>query len=247
MEKLFLEIYENLPRQGPGSTESTRKAFESISDLPTTPRILDIGCGIGNQTLELARISDGVIVALDSQQSFVDSLRIKSSQLGLTEKVRCVAGDMFSLDFDAGSFDVIWSEGAIYIIGFEKGLREWRKFLAPGGLMAVTEITWLNEGPPEEIETYWKKGYPGMNGLETNLAIAEAAGYRLVEKFVLPEDAWWDDYYDPLEDRILDIRNKYAGDEITRKLCYALELEIDMYRKYSEWYGCVFYILQRND
>jgi len=53
----FYELFEALPRGGPGDNRSTRRAFNTIPKLPEQPLILDIGCGPGVQTIELAKIS----------------------------------------------------------------------------------------------------------------------------------------------------------------------------------------------
>ncbi len=62
----FYELFESLPRCGPGDNKSTRRAYHVLKDVPQQPCILDIGCGPGVQTLELARVSNGRIVALDN-------------------------------------------------------------------------------------------------------------------------------------------------------------------------------------
>ena len=67
MDKMdyFMELYGYLPRGGPGDIDSTKKAYAMIRDIPPQPRILDIGCGPGVQTLELARLSGGKLLAIE--------------------------------------------------------------------------------------------------------------------------------------------------------------------------------------
>lgn len=72
--EFFFEIHQALPRQGPGSSESTRQAFNLLPELSSKPRILDIGCGPGAQTIELAKLSRGLIIALDNHQPYLDQL-----------------------------------------------------------------------------------------------------------------------------------------------------------------------------
>ena len=243
---LFFELHRDMPREGPGEAASTRQAFALMTGLPDRPRILDIGCGPGVQTLQLAKISAGTILAIDNHQPFLDALALRAEQEGLSDRISIRNQSMFDLDFiKPGSFDAIWSEGAIYIIGFAKGLREWQPFLKQGGYLAVSELSWLKPVPPAEIETYWEENYPGMQPLEQNLATLHKAGYRETGHFVLPESAWWEDYYTPLEKRIALLREKYRDNDEALAFLHTSQREIDLYRQYSEWYGYVFYIMKK--
>ena len=146
----FLEIYGSLPRAGPGSDELTRRAFEMIPLLPESPRILDVGCGPGMQTFELLRSCAGTVVALDFLPEMIDRVNTEADRQGVSDRLETVAQDMKEMTFPASSFDVIWSEGAIYNLGFEAGLREIRRFVRPGGYVAVSEAVWLKPDPPTE-------------------------------------------------------------------------------------------------
>jgi SAM-dependent methyltransferase len=151
---------------------------------------------------------------------------------------------MTALDFEPGSFDGIWSEGAIYIIGFEKGLREWQPLLKKGGYLAATELSWLKPAPPVEAKTFWNENYPRIQTREENLALLQKAGYHEISHFTLPESAWWQDYYTPLETRIAILAEKYRNNNEALAFLDNSQREIDLYRKYSEWYGYVFYVMQ---
>lgn len=241
---IFFELHRDIPREGPGDNASTRKAYALLTGLPERPRLLDIGCGPGMQTIELAKISAGSILAVDTHQPFLDELARRTDQEGLIKRITTLNKSMFELDFEPGSFDVLWSEGAIYIIGFEKGLQEWKPFLKEGGYLAVTELAWLKPDPPADPKFFWDENYPGMKTLEENLVIFRGAGYREISHFVLPESSWWDDYYTPLEKRIVMLSEKYRNDEEAVALLRESQRESDLYRKYSDWYGYVFYIIQ---
>lgn len=119
MEEFFYEIFEVLPRQGPGNKASTQKAFKAIPRLPPHPKILDIGCGTGAQTFDLAELTNGDITAVDDHSRFIDILNQKAEQAALSHRVHGKVGDMHSLDFRANTFDIIWAEGSIFIIGKE--------------------------------------------------------------------------------------------------------------------------------
>jgi hypothetical protein len=129
-------------------------------------------------------------------------------------------------------------------MGFEKGLRQWKQFLKPGGYLAVTELSWLKPDPPAEIKAYWDENYPGMQAIQENLAILQGAGYRHVGLFILPDSSWWDDYYTPLEKRIAMLREKYRDNEQALALLQESQRESDLHKIYSKWYGYVFYVMQ---
>lgn len=242
--ELFWKIHSHLPREGPGSDASTLRAFSMLPNLPAQPRILDIGCGPGAQTVVLARVSHADIIAIDTHQPFLDDLAVRAAQAGVSERIHLLKASMFELEFEK-PFDLIWSEGAIYIMGFETGLREWRRLLKPSGYIAVTEISWLKPNPPETVRDFWEREYPGMGSVEENLKRMASAGYHEVGHFILPENDWWDNYYHPLVERIHTLREQYRHDELSQQSLDAEQLEIELYRKYSEWYGYVFYLGQR--
>jgi ubiquinone/menaquinone biosynthesis C-methylase UbiE len=244
MVNVFFEIHNGLSREGPGDNQSTRRAYRMLTDLPTNPRILDVGCGPGMQTIELAKVSNGKITALDNHQPFLDALKKHVMSEGVSENIKIINGDMNSLGFEAKSFDLIWSEGAIYNIGFEKGLYEWRKFLVDKGYLAVSELCWLNPNPPNEVKTFFSTGYPSMKRFDENLQTIKAAGYRVVGYFVLPESSWWKDYYTPISAKLPALKAKYNGDEEALTVIRCEELEIELFSKYSRHYGYVFYLMQ---
>lgn len=245
MMNIFFEAHKNNPREGPGNNESTARAYRMLTDLPANPKILDVGCGPGMQTLELARLSGGHITALDKRQSFLDELQKQTAQAGLSDKITTVQGSMFEMDFSDENFDLVWAEGSIYIIGFSDGMKSWKRFIKPGGYLAVTELSWLKDNPPQEPHDFWAEGYPAMSTVDGNLAAIRNCGYTEIGHFTLPEEAWWDNYYGPLGKRLQMLKEKYAGNSETLAALDGISAEIDLYRRYSEWYGYEFYIMQR--
>jgi len=244
ISEFFYELFSDIPRQGPGSNEYTRKAYMSLPNLALQPNILDVGCGSGMQTLELARISEGEITALDNYQPFLDDLRKRVKSEGLDNKIKTLNGSMFELPFAKSTFDLIWSEGAIFIIGFEKGLREWKPFIKQGGYLVVSELSWIKPDAPDELRTYLEGEYPAIKNIAENMEIIRQADYDEVASFILPESDWWDNFYNPLQRRINQLRHKYAENLEALVVLDASQLEIDMYKKYSPYYGYVFYLMQ---
>ncbi|HWR39644.1 MAG TPA: class I SAM-dependent methyltransferase [Patescibacteria group bacterium] len=241
---IFSDLHLDVNREGPGCLAATREAYRMLAMLPPVPRILDIGCGSGVQTLELARLSGGYVVGLDMYRPLLDMLELRSRQAGLEERVQTVKGSMFAMDFDPASFDIIWAEGAICIIGFAEGLRQWRHFLKPGGYIAVTEVSWLKPDPPAEVVRFWRQSHPGMRSVSENLTTARDAGYREIGHFTLSRQAWWDEYHRPLQARLEELRPRYAHDEQVLAVFEAISRELELNLNYSEWFGYEFYVLQ---
>lgn len=209
------------------------------------PRILDIGCGSGGPTLEIARLSDGLVIGMDVHQPHLDQLSQKIQETGFTNRVEVVNGSMFELPFSDESFDIIWAEGSVYVIGVERGLRTWRRFIKPNGFLVVHEMTWLRPEPPEEICDYWRGLYSGMRTVAENVELIPGCGYELIGHFTLPDDALWAAYYGPLEDRVRELRKDYVDDTEAIAVLDKEQRDIDMYRKYHQWYGSVFLVMQK--
>ena len=244
---IFFEIFNNLPRGGPGDNESTRKAFSSLRDLPERVHFLDIGCGPGMQTIELAKLINGQIIALDNHQPFLDKLNTEAKREDLENKIKTVNNSMFSMDFKKEQFDVIWSEGAVYIYGFESALKDWRIFLKNEGYFIVSELAWIRDQPPQEIKEFFQEEYPPMKSNEENIQVINDNNYKLIESFVLPESSWWNNYYNPYEKQVSILKKKYSEDKEKISFLDMSLKEIELFRKYSKYYGYVFYIMQNQD
>jgi cyclopropane fatty-acyl-phospholipid synthase-like methyltransferase len=252
--QFFYEIFDSsLPRLGPGDEASTRKALDMLLSARLERKgapelaqltILDIGCGNGAQTIQLAKQTNGTIVAVDNHQPFLDELQRRAEAEGLSKKIKVCLKDMCALGMDKGTFDLIWSEGALYIMGFGKGLAVCHNLLRPGGLLAVSELSWFRPDPPAECQQFFATEYPAMVGIETNVATIESSGYEALGHFTLPESAWWVTYYQPLEDRLESLRGKYAADPERIEAIESVQTEIEVYRRYSGYYGYVFYLMQ---
>ncbi len=243
--EVFWEIHRGLPQEGPGCEGSTLQALSLLAGVPAWPRILDVGCGPGRQTLTLARHTGGHVLAVDTHQPYLDQLAQRASREGLAERITTRNSSMTEMDFPDQSFDLIWSEGALYIMGFEKGLQAWKRFLKPKGSLAVTELSWLTDAPPGEAKQFFDEAYRVMKTVAQNLETIRSAGYVSTPHFALPPSAWWDNYYTPMEARITELRKQYAGNAAALKDLDAEQREIDVYRLYSDAYGYVFYLMEK--
>lgn len=247
--EFFYEIYDgSLPRLGPGGDEFTLKALnilrEQMPEQSGALQILDIGCGTGAQTLTLAKNLVAEITAVDNHQPYLDELVRRAKKAGVADKIAPCLCDMGDIEAEEESFDIIWSEGALYNLGFRNGLEMCRPLIKPEGGMAVSELCWLKPNPPDECYQFFQSGYPAMTDVYENLAMIKASGYRMINHFVMPDSAWLNEYYIPLEKRLESYRKKYSGDPARREIIESSQQEIDIFRKYSANYGYVFFIMQ---
>jgi ubiquinone/menaquinone biosynthesis C-methylase UbiE len=238
MEQFFYELYYGLPRLGPGSKEETVKAFNLLPLQNKELKILDLGCGTGMQTLNLAEIIEGKITAIDNHQPFLDELKTKAIQQNLSHKIEAKLEDITNLKEPLNYYDLIWLEAAIYLIGLSKALQELKQFLKPQGYLVFTELTWLQANPPQECQLFWQQEYPNMKNIEENL--------QIIKYFVLPKSAWLDNYYLPLEENLIRGREKYANNKLANQFINQIAEEIDIFKRYNEYYGYIFFIIQSN-
>lgn len=243
--KLFFEVYEALPRQGPGNRAATAQALALCRDLPASPAVLDLGCGTGAQTLDLAELTSGSIIAIDSHAPSIALLKERMAGKGLSDRVEARVGDMAQLDLPPESFDLLWSEGALYNIGLGKALRICHGLLRPGGYLAFTDAVWRKQDPPPEVKESFAADYPSMGSVAEVLAAIERAGFSLIDHFALPDAAWWDDFYRPMQLRIAELREKYKGDAEALATLAELAREPEMHRRHSECYGYEFFVTRR--
>jgi serine/threonine-protein kinase HipA len=232
-----------LAQQGPGSDESTLKALRALGPLPKSPRILDMGCGPGRQSLALIRETAGTLVGLDLLLPFLRQLDLRSREQGLSDRVQTVCADMGHPPIAAGRFDLLWSEGAIYIPGFETGLTRWRELLRDGGSMAVSELSWVAD-PPRETREFWEAAYPAVADVATNCDRAERAGYEVISTFELPIGDW-KAYYDPIEERATELLPEYEDDPAALEVLSGHREEVRILEESEGSYTYVFYLLRK--
>jgi len=242
---IFFELYEALPRQGPGNRASAARALALCSDLPPVPAILDLGCGVGMQTLHLAELTRGAIVAVDNHGPSIERLRAAVKDRGLAERVSPVVGDMAKPGLPSASFDLVWSEGALYNIGIENALHVCRDLLRPGGYVVFTEPVWRKENPPPEVKGSFDLDYPTMGWVADVLAFIDRAGLELIGHFTLPDEAWWDDFYTPMQRRIAELRGTYATDGEALAVLQQLAREPELHRQYADFYAYEFFVVRR--
>ncbi len=239
------DFFSNTERQGPGSPEVTLKALSFIDNLTGKSLIADIGCGTGGQTMVLAQHAPGNITGLDLFPGFIERFNANAVKLNLQNKVKGIVASMDNLPFQNEELDLIWSEGAIYNIGFERGLNEWRRFLKTGGYIAVSESSWFTEKHPAEIDNYCTAHFPEMNTISNKVAQIQKAGYIPVATFILPTTCWTDHYFTPLIKAQEIFLGKYAGNKTAEAFVALQRHDAEIYYRYKEYYGYVFYIAKK--
>ena len=243
--EVFFEVQRGLPRQGPGSKVSTLKALGLCCELSHNPTVLDIGCGPGMQTMALVEACSARIIAVDTCDEYLEELRQRARQANVADRVEVVHADMAELGLPANSLDLIWCEGAAYIIGIPAALESWRPLLRDKGYLAFSELVWLEENPPAAVAEFWRNEYPAMTSVDAVKEEIRAMGYELVGDFSLPDSAWWDDYYAPLEAKLPALRRKYRGDAEALSVIASTVAEIDMRRRFCRSYGYQFFVVRK--
>ena len=244
--ELLVDLHRDAGRQGPGGDDQTRLAI-ALSGLSTRSdlEIADIGCGTGASTRVLAKELDATVTAVDFLPEFIHELELAAERADLAGRIRTRVASMESLPFDDASLDAIWSEGAIYNIGFANGIRAWRRFLKPGGILAVSELTWLTQTRPAELEQHWMREYPEVDVASAKIAILEESGFCPVGYFVLPEQCWLDNYYRPLQARFADFLSRHGDSEAAAAIVAAEQHEIALYERHSEFVSYGYYVARK--
>lgn len=240
MVDLLIETHVGLERQGPGGDEMTLKALSFIDDIDKIAHAADLGCGTGRQTMILAQNITGSIVGVDQFSDFTDIFNANAKKLNFGERVTAIVGDIYNLDFPKEEFDLIWSEGVIDNIG--KGLNYWKDFIKPGGYMAVTCPSWFTDERPEEAEKFWSDADCKLDTVGNNVSTMQSQGFIPAASFALPEKCWTENYFIPREEAVKVLLEKYAGNKNTEDIAANFRYEAELYSKYKQHYGYVFYI-----
>ena len=241
--EIFFKIYEGLDREGPGSFAMTKRALDACAGLPDNPAVLELGCGSGGATLDLARAMGGTVLASDVYQPFLDRLTERAEAAGFGDRVTARKMDMGDVRAEPGSFDLVWCEGAAYILGVDKALPYWRGFLKPGGCLVFSDAVWLTDEVPDEVRAFWAMGYPAMRTAADNVAAAQGFGYACLDHFTI-DASCWDAFYGDVERRLADVEATLGSDPDGRAIIDATREEIRLYHKWPGLYGYEMHVLQ---
>ena len=240
--RALIELHRGLERQGPGDTDFSNYIISQIPELPTNPRIADIGCGAGAGTLFLADKFRSKVRAVDFSREFLDELEDRAKQRGLENLVETIECDMGSLDWKPETIDLLWSEGAAYNLTFEGALKAWRPLMATNGIAVISEMNYFTSEVPEPVRVYMQNAYPTIGTESENANYANSSGFEVLGTHRLPSKAWWDNYYEPLRNNIESFKN--SDDDIMQSVISETEEEMKFFEEYEEFYGYSFYIMK---
>jgi len=201
----------------------TRRAFRMLPQIDK-PLILDIGCGSGIPTLELARLGQGEVIGIDIDQLALDKFASNIAESGLSDRVRALNCSLINMNFPEMTFDIIWAEGSIYAIGFEKGLSEWKRFLKPNGFMVI---------------------HDEQGNVNEKLEQISKCGYGLLGYFLLSKETWWTEYFAPLEKLITEAQTKYFNDLKVLEEIHQAQEELDTFKKNPERNSSIYFVMKR--
>lgn len=231
----FMSVFETLEYWAPNSEADTTKAYRLLSTNPES--ILEIGCGKGNSTIVLAKLSSAKILATDNAQSALDKLDHKIEQNDLRDRIFTKCISMTELAFGKKRFDLVWAEASAYVMGIESALKKWKALLSADGTLVFSDLVWLTDNPSQEAIDHWKNDYPDIQTVDTRQAQIEKAGYQLQQTFTVSEHAW-KCYYEPLEQRLKEVAPKMRGSQAV----VDIKNEIDLYKSRLGEFGYQFFI-----
>jgi serine/threonine-protein kinase HipA len=240
--KALIRLHRGLARKGPGDAGFSKYIISLIPKLPAEPRIVDIGCGSGAGTLILAEKYPTEIKAVDFSREFLDELEERARQQGFGDRVTTVHRDMGKLHWEPGTIDLLWCEGAAYNITFDGALKAWRPLMAPDGIMVVSEMNYFTKEAPETIRIQMDRFYPQIKSESENVDIILDAGFEVLGVHRLPAKAWWDNYYDPLKERMKLM--EAPDDKAMQSVFHEMRAEMEMFKAHSSYYGYTYFILR---
>ncbi len=238
----LIKLHIGLERQGPGDTNLSNQILSLIKALPANPRIADIGCGTGAGTLFLADKFKSKVRAVDFSQEFLNELIIRAKKRGLEHLVEAIECDMGRLDWEPGTIDLLWSEGAAYNLTFKGALKAWRPLMADNGIAVISELSYFTSEVPKPVRDYWQNAYPAIGTESENSHHANSSGFEVLGIHRLQSQAWWDNYYGPLKENVESFRR--SDDNIMQSVITEIEEEMTLFEEYGKYYGYSYYILK---
>lgn len=239
----LIDLHRGLDRQGPGDTGFSQQILAQLPPLPPNPQIADLGCGSGISAVLLADWFKTTVRAVDFSRDFLAEAAQRAERLGLQDRIHWIEADFGALDWPLGELDLLWSEGAAYNLTFAGALAAWKPLLKPGGLAVISELSWCTEDIPIPAQAYWQQAYPAMASEADNIQTAISQGLEVLGVERLPAEAWWTNYYHPLQAKIQPLG--HSPDPVMQSVIQETQAEIALFEQYSDAYGYSAYLLRR--
>lgn len=200
----------------------SKQAFEALPKMEM-PRLLDVGCGSGAATIKLAEWLDGEIIGIDIDNGSLDSFREKIKNKALSSRIKAIKTSFIRNDFKDHSFNILWAEGVFHIIGYDKSLKESYRLLTQKGFLVIVDT---------------------LEILEKNKKKFKNCGFKVYDQINWEENAWWTEYYGPLEAKIKELKNKKIDLAFYSHLTDH-EQDINLIKRNPKKFDCAHLILQK--
>lgn len=209
-----------------------------LAHLRPGQSLLDVGCGPGNLSIDLARrVAPGRVLAVDVAGDILDEARGRATDAGV-DTIEFAVADAYHLDVADDAYDVVHAHQVLQHVSDPVGmLRELRRVCAPGGVVAVRDadyaaFTWY---PEDAVLDRWLELYHAVArgndaepdagrrllGWALDAGFADVAASASVWCFATDEDrSWWSDLW---ADRVR--ASAFAAQALERGLADADELE----------------------
>lgn len=236
----FYELFLNMRRQGPGDNALNLDILSHIDSHEQIRSILDMGSGTGAGTQFLVEHLNADVTALDNAKTFLDQLSKWVKSKRLEDRISVIDASMLSPPFKEKQFDLIWSEGSAYIVGFNNALKTWKPLLTDKGYLFISEMCWLTDKPDPEPQHFWQDAYPDMTDVSTREQQAQQAGFELIVSNTLPQSAW-DNFHQDMRNQLRILRGKRGEHQAYDDS----DAEIDMFEQYAGQFGYQCLLLRK--
>jgi ubiquinone/menaquinone biosynthesis C-methylase UbiE len=193
-----------------------REAFKLLPEMEK-PKVLDLGCGSGLISIELASLTDGEIIGIDIDEVLLERFNKKLKLKRLANRISIKNMDLLKNDFPDNFFDLIWEEGVVHIIGIKKSIRACHRILKNGGYLVLGQV---------------------ISVMNKNQDLIVKSGFELIHQLKWPEGCWWIEFYEPLEKEIKENPELFKDIEIIKE-------EIKWVKANPDASDCAHYILKK--
>ena len=114
--------------------------------------------------------------------------------------------------------------------------------MATNGIAVISEMNYFTSEITESVRAYWQNAYPAITTELENSKHANSSGFKILWIHRLPSKAWWDNYYEPLREKMNSF--KHSKDTIMQSVIKDTEKEMRLFERHGDQYGYSFYIME---